>query len=284
MEIDETAMRATWTDVPTVHIAFGGAGGEAAGRPRRDAVIEETPVALSYNGVAHAVMMASPEDIADFALGFSLTEGIAADPADVRAIRVAAAEQGMEVDITLAAAAFSAFLKRHRRTVVGRTGCGVCGVEEIGEAFRPLPPVPAGAVLSRRAIARALDALDATQALNRQTHAAHAAAWADETGNLVAVREDVGRHNALDKLIGALVRAGTGRAHGFCLITSRCSYEMAQKAVAAGMPALVAISAPTGLAIRTAEAAGLTLIAFARAEGLTVYAGAERLEPVAAIP
>jgi FdhD protein len=228
---------------------------------------EEVPVGFRYGGLPHAVMMATPDDLEDFALGFSLTEGIVGGAADIRGVSVRRGPDDIEIDIALTPVRFQAYLARERgRALRTHTSCGVCGVQEIGDlpgwtaCVKPAPPPPAAA------IRRALAALRDHQPLGRRTNATHAAGWADAEGALLAVREDVGRHNALDKLIGAFLRGGCGAGggwdpvSGFCVVTSRCSFEMVQKSVAAGFSVLVALSAPTLLAVQTAEAAGLTLV------------------------
>jgi FdhD protein len=222
---------------------------------------EEVPVGFRYGGVPYGVMMATPADFEDFALGFSITEGIATAAADLRAVSVAPREDGFEIDITLTAARFQAMLGRERsRSLRGHTSCGVCGVRDLadvpGWTNCVAPAEPPETALIRRAV-RDLRGL---QPLGLRTNATHAAAWVTRDGIIRDVREDVGRHNALDKLIGAFLRAGYEAADGFCLVTSRCSFEMVQKSVAAGFSVLVAISAPTALAVRTAEEAGLMLV------------------------
>lgn len=237
------------------------------------AVAEEAPIAFRFGGVDYAVMMATPADIEDFATGFAVTEGIANGIEDIRAIGIEGDDDGMAVDVTLIPARLRAFLADHRvRSLRGHTSCGVCGLEStrlLAHAHRRMAPSPPPCP---EAIHGALASLRDLQPLARETHAAHAAAWCDMAGNIVHLREDVGRHNALDKLIGASLRAAIDMRAGFCLITSRCSFEMVQKAVAAGMPTLVAISAPTALAVRSAREAGLTLLASARNDGHTLFA------------
>jgi FdhD protein len=241
-------------------------------------VVEEVPVGVTYGGIPHAVMMATPADLDDFAVGFSLTEGIITAASDVRQIAARETSDGVELDIELVPERFHGFLSRRRtRNLRGHTSCGLCGVEDIADARAETPRAAAGRPFTQAAVGRALAALPTQQELHRITHAAHAAAWASIGGDILLVREDVGRHNALDKLIGAALRQQTDLAAGFCLITSRCSYEMVQKALMASMPAIVAISAPTGLAVRTAEAAGLTLVALARSDGQNVYAVPDRI-------
>lgn len=235
-------------------------------------VIEELPVALVYNGVSHAVMMATPVDLEDFALGFSLTEGIVQSPSDVYETDVVPAPEagGVEVRLRIAADRFAA-LKDRRRTLAGRTGCGLCGVESLHEAVRPPPDRALAAPVTDAAILRALDLLPARQPLQASTGGAHAAAWADPSGSLVLVREDVGRHNALDKVIGAAVRAGISPHDGFAVVTSRASVELVQKIAAFGGGCLVAMSAPTAYAVRYAHDAHVRLVAFARAGRLSRY-------------
>jgi FdhD protein len=237
-------------------------------------VAEETPLAVKCNGFAHAVMMGTPRDLEDFAIGFSITEGIAHHIGDVKSVTTRRPDDSIQIEITLVAEALHRFLARRRiRSLRGHTSCGICGVEDLGA----IVPPPAARVRSARPINQtvlraALTRLRGLQPLSSRTHGAHAAAWVRLDGELALVREDVGRHNALDKLIGAALRAGVDFAGGFCLITSRCSYEMVQKAIAAGMPALVAISAPTALAIRIAQAAGLALMTLDRSGGHFIYA------------
>ncbi|MBB5046240.1 FdhD protein [Rhodopseudomonas rhenobacensis] len=250
------------------------------GRGKTTAMVaEEVPVGVLYSGIPHAVMMASPADLEDFAIGFSVTEGIIKSASEVREITTQQTCDGVELNLVLAPERFQAFLSRRRtRNLRGHTSCGLCGVEDVADTRADTPQAPAGQSFTQDAIRRALAALGGHQQLHRLTRAAHAAAWVSCEGDILLVREDVGRHNALDKLIGAAMRQGTDLAAGFCLITSRCSYEMVQKALMASMPAIVAISAPTGLAVRTAEAAGLTLVALARDDAQNVYAAAHRID------
>lgn len=235
-----------------------------------DSIAEEVPVALTYNGVSHAVMMATPADLEDFALGFSLSEGILQHPNELYDIEVAEAAQGLVAHLTISARRFAG-LRDRRRNLAGRTGCGLCGVDSLDQAVRPVAPLRRHGSIAMAAITRALAALPAWQVLNRVTRSLHAAAFADASGAIVMAREDVGRHNALDKLIGALALAQRDPAEGFVVITSRCSFEMVQKAVTAGVPLLAAISAPTALAVRMAQSAHLTLVALARADSMRVY-------------
>lgn len=251
----------------------------AAGQLQRaeDEVIEEQPVALVYNGISQAVMLATPTDLEDFALGFSLSEGILTQTHELYDLEIEAGCDGIVVNMEIAPARFAA-LKVQRRQLAGRTGCGLCGIDSLQQlASRPAPVVSVTAPpLTPAAIDVALQALAGHQALRQRTGAAHGAAWVDRQGHLVCLREDVGRHNALDKLIGALARS-TAPVPGFALITSRASYEMVQKAASAGISALVAVSAPTGRAIRQARACGMLLIGFARHQQLVVYSGCEQL-------
>lgn len=252
-----------------------------------DAVIEEVPVALVYNGISQAVMLASPADLEDFALGFSLGEGILAHRRELYDLEVRNTCHGISVEMEIAPQRFLA-LKERRRNLAGRTGCGLCGVESLAEVSRmpdALPP-EAGHFPDLAAIEASLRQLPDWQSLHRQTGAAHGAAWADLHGNILCCREDVGRHNALDKLIGALARGEQTRPPGFAVVTSRASYEMVQKAASAGISTLVAISAPTALAIRQAETLGMLLIGFARPGQLVAYSRRDRLswEPMAHVP
>ncbi len=240
-------------------------------------VVEEVPVAIVYNSQPHAVMMATPADFEDFAVGFSLSEGIVASMADIHKLDVVRYAQGVEVQMTIPEAAM-ARLKERGRALIGRVGCGLCGVQTIEEALRQPPPVIAGRKVRVEALWRAERELPARQEINRETASLHAAAWADDDGVPTIVREDVGRHNALDKVIGALARAGRNPADGFVVITSRASYELVQKAAAVGISLLAAVSRPTGLAIALAEASGVTLVALLRGNSANVYAHGERLQ------
>lgn len=250
--------------------------------PFDDKVIVEAPIALVYNGVSFAVMMATPCDLKDFALGFALAEGIVASASEFELVDILQADRGVTLQGLIPDNRFEA-LQERRRSLAGRSGCGLCGIEALEDAVRPLPRVQCSASVSREAIAAGMRALARGQSLNALTGGAHAAAFiaADEPP---IVREDVGRHNALDKVIGALASTRQSRdalfAHasaGFAAITSRASWEMVHKAAHAGIPVLAAISAPTSLAIEAANAAGITLIAFARDEAMNVYAHAERV-------
>jgi len=242
----------------------------------QDLVAAEVPVAFAYNGEPFVVMMATPEDLHDFALGFSLSEGIVEHPAQLQIASVDTFLEGVSLQLQIPPAHAAALLAR-RRNLHGRSGCGVCGSESIEAVLRAPRPLPAGAAIAPAALARALRELRQQQPLNAITGATHAAGWADADGCVQLAREDVGRHNALDKLIGALATAGVDPASGFAVVTSRASYEMAMKAAQAGIPLLAAISAPTALAIALADSAGLTLIGFARDHDYVVYSHPQRL-------
>lgn len=242
-----------------------------------DALAEEVPVALVYNGISHAVMMATPADLEDFAMGFSLSEALVDHAGEVYGIDIEAGERGVAVQLEIATRAFVA-MKERRRSLAGRTGCGLCGVDSLDQVYRTLPPLPTAATLTAEAIRAALAALPSRQALNKVTGATHAAAWCDLSGAIAVAREDVGRHNALDKVIGALARTPSLRSgDGFALVTSRVSVEMVQKAAMAGATAIVGVSAPTAAAVRMAEGAGMVLVAFARGANFVCYAGAGRV-------
>ena len=237
------------------------------------ALAEETPLSLRYNTMQYAVMMVTAQDIEDFCAGFSVTEGIVKQADEIKSILVGEEDGYLTADLRIPAEAFHLLMQASRRMVVGRTGCGVCGTEEAEQILRPLPALPAGAEASLAAIRRALADLAAQQTLNQVVRMVHGAAWCAPDGTILMVREDVGRHNALDKLIGARLRKGQDFAEGFCLITSRCSYEMVQKAIIAGIRTLVCISAPTGLALRMAQKAGMTVLAIARQDAQTLFTG-----------
>jgi FdhD protein len=237
---------------------------------------EEVAIALTYNRASYAVMMATPLDIEDFGVGFSLTEGIIGSPSELVDIEVLGVELGIELRMTLAGDAAERTAERRRR-LAGPVGCGLCGVESLEEALRPLPPVTARLTVSPDEVRAALAELAAAQTLNRATRAVHAAGFWRPGRGIIAVREDVGRHNALDKLAGALARAGEPADEGMVIISSRVSIEMVQKAAVMGAGILVAVSAPTALAVRSADAAGLTLVAVAREDGFEVFSGARRI-------
>jgi FdhD protein len=244
--------------------------------PRSQDVAEETPVALVYNGWSHVVMMCTPADIEDFALGFTITEEIVAKPELVTRIVPVPYSQGIEVEITIPDDAVDT-LRGRGRSLVGRTGCGLCGVTTIDEALRTGRSVTPREAIEAAAIFRAGEELPQWQRFNASTGAIHAAGFATRDGHVVLAREDVGRHNALDKLIGAMLRAGIDPADGFAVLTSRASYELIQKCAVAGISLLATISRPTGLAVRMAEAAGITLAALLRDHSVNVYSHAERV-------
>lgn len=244
-----------------------------------DRVAEEVPVAMVYNGVSFAVMMATPCDLEDFAWGFSLSEGLIGGPGELLGIDSQSLLEGVEVRMQVASNAHGAHLDRQPgRILPGRSGCGICGTRELEQAIRQHPAVGAGANVTHAAIESALGDLQVQQPMNAATGAVHAAAWADADGQILLVREDVGRHNALDKLIGAMHRMDADVGNGFALVTSRASYEMVTKATSAGITMLAAISAPTALAIELARSAGLTLIGFARPGTHNIYTHPHRLQ------
>jgi len=239
-------------------------------------VPRETPVALTYNRSTHAVMLASPADLEDFAIGFSLSEGIVTSASDILALEIVDVPDGIECRMDLAADRLDALTRRQRR-LAGPSGCGLCGLDSLAAAIRPAPPVPPGRAFTPAMVQDAMRSMQPAQTLNAATHAVHAAAfWTPEQG-LIALREDVGRHNALDKLSGALARTGVSPADGLVLLSSRVSVEMVQKAATLGAPVIVAISAPTSLAIDVAAAAGITLIGVARADGFEVFTHLDRI-------
>jgi FdhD protein len=248
-------------------------------------IADEVPVALVYNGVSHAVMMASPTDLAAFALGFSLSEGILAAPEELLDLSVTPcgtpSGPGITIDLHITQRRFAG-LKDRRRSLAGRSGCGLCGVESLDAALRDIPPIRSTLSVSRRAIDRALAALTPLQILHRAAGAVHAAAWADPIGTILNLAEDVGRHNALDKLIGKL--ASGPMPPGFLVLTSRCSYELVAKAAMRNMPVLVAVSAPTGLALDLAERVGMTVVALARPDTMNVYTHPQRIAELAGTP
>jgi FdhD protein len=250
--------------------------GDAA-TPSSADVAEEVPIAFVYNGRPHVVMMATPADFEDFGTGFSLSEEIVGSLAELERIEIVPYSQGVEMQIQIPAARADAVAGRDRQ-LAGRTGCGLCGVQTITDALRPTRTVAQRWTMKPSGLWRAESLLAARQELNRATKAVHAAAWARPDGELQVVREDVGRHNALDKVIGALARDGIDPSSGFVVMTSRASYELVQKAAAAGIPLLAAVSRPTGLAVRLADAAGMTLVALLRGESGNVYTHTGRIE------
>jgi FdhD protein len=242
---------------------------------RPDAVAEETPIAFEYNGIGHAVMLATPADLEDLAFGFSLTEGIVDAPGDIFGVEVREGELGITLAIAVAGGAF-ARLKESRRTLAGRTGCGLCGIESLAQVMRDLAGVPPGLTFPVQALHDGMRRLPRHQHLQQATGAAHAACILDVAGNPDFVREDIGRHNALDKTLGALIRTG-GRPGGALIVTSRASFEMVQKAAALGFCILAAVSAPTAAAVRLAQRLGITLVGFLRDDDCAVYSHPERL-------
>ena len=254
-------------------ISRAGAGDRSFGQDR---VAEELPVALEFNGVSHAVMMATPADLEDFAYGFAVTECIVDDASQILDCEWTSSEQGYTVHLSIAASCF-ARLKERRRNLTGRTGCGLCGTESLAHALRTPEPLVTSRCFDAAAVALAVASLRGHQYLLDITGATHAAAWCTVDGQIELIREDVGRHNALDKLVGALLRSGLDASSGFVLITSRASYEMVQKSATAGVAMLVAVSGVTGLAVDVAKIAGVTLLGFARGKDFSIYSHPERL-------
>ena len=242
--------------------------------PRR--VPEETALALTYNGGTYAVMMGTPQDLADFAIGFSLNEGIVNSVEDIVSLEVIDLDDGIELRMWLAPE-FAERISARRRQIAGPTGCGLCGIDSIAEAVRPSAIVPKGRSFTAREIMTALAAVEPLQIINHETRAVHAAAFWTPARGIVALREDVGRHNALDKLAGHLAQSRTDASEGLVVLTSRVSVEMVQKAASIGVPVIVAVSAPTALAIRTAESAAITLVAIARGDGFEVFTHPDRI-------
>jgi FdhD protein len=241
-----------------------------------DQVAEEMPVALVYHDVPHVVMLATPADLEDYAFGFTLSEGLVARADEIRGVEVIQGESSADVKITVAWERFTQLLQR-RRNLTGRTGCGLCGAETAADAIRECAPVPAGPTITAAQLHAAITQLASRQPINARTGSVHAAAWVLPGAGIQLVREDVGRHNALDKTIGALARAREDFGAGYMLITSRASYEMVQKCATVGIALLVALSAPTAFAVRLAQSSGLTLVAFARADQHVVYAHPQRV-------
>jgi FdhD protein len=238
---------------------------------------EETAVAFTYSGSSYAVMMATPQDFEDFAVGFSLTERIIQSPLEIEALDIVEEPIGVELRMRLTEPYATAFRER-RRYLAGPTGCGLCGIETLSEAMRTPNAVADDSTFSPKEIMAALDALAGLQTINEMTRAVHGAAFYRKGDGLVALREDVGRHNAFDKLAGALARNGISGRGGMCILTSRLSVELVQKAAAVGIPILVAVSAPTALAVRMAEAAGITLVAIGRKDGFEIFANPMRIQ------
>ena len=244
---------------------------------REDYVAEEVPVVMVYNNVPHVVMLATPLDLEDFALGFSLTEEILQDSSELLTVRVVQRAKGIEVRMTIPERRFN-LLHNKGRNMTGRTGCGLCGATSLEQAVRKPPPVGHGLSLDAGTMMAAFAEMQQQQSLNKLTGAVHAAAWLKPGAGVIMTREDVGRHNALDKLIGALSKVGCQFETGCLLVTSRASYEMVQKAATVGITVLAAISAPTGLAIKLAEECGLTLVGFARNDNHVIYTHPHRIQ------
>ncbi len=243
---------------------------------REDYIAEEVPISLIYNGVPHVVMLATPTNLEEFALGFSITEGIIKNPQELFSVRVYNRSNGIEVQLKIPEQRFQC-LSDKARNLTGRTGCGLCGASTLKQAIRQPNEVKGGLSVSAAELQSALSDIKQHQKLNQLTGAVHAAAWAVPGLGIVDIREDVGRHNALDKLIGFLLRTGKDLSAGFVIVTSRASYEMVQKTAWIGITLLAAISAPTGLAIRLANETGLTLIVFAREDQHVIYTHPHRL-------
>jgi FdhD protein len=242
-----------------------------------DLIAEEMPVALVYHEVPHVVMLATPADLEDYAYGFTLSEGLVASVDEIRGVEVVQGEASADVKISVAWERFTELLQR-RRSLTGRTGCGLCGAESAQDAIRDCAPVPVGVSITAAELHAAITQLSGRQPINSRTGSVHAAAWVIPGQGIQVVREDVGRHNALDKTLGALARAKADFAAGYMLITSRASYEMVQKCATLGVSLLVALSAPTAFAVRLAQRLGLTLVAFARADQHVVYTHPHRLQ------
>ena len=266
-------------DLPSDHctVSVMRQGLAQAGVREQDEIAREVPIAFEYNGIGHAVVLATPCDIEDLLYGFSFTEGVIRSARDIYDVETTADDRGIIVRATIASACLDR-LKQRRRSLAGRTGCGLCGLESLGEVQRELGPLPDWAhKLSSDAVFRATGQLRMLQPIYATTGATHASGWADLEGDILIVREDVGRHNALDKLIGHMLRTGRDTGKGFAVISSRASFEMVQKAAATGVHAVVAVSAPTSYAVALAEQLNLMLAAFAREQRFTVYTHPEYL-------
>jgi FdhD protein len=255
-------------------VVCGVRGGE--GHEGADCVAQEAAVAMEYNGISHAVMMATPGDLEDFALGFSITEGIVDRAAQVHDVEVTVGDLGYTLHARIATECF-ARLKERRRNLTGRTGCGLCGTESLAHAVRRAPPLGEGPVFRAGAVSHAVAQLRGRQLLAAVTGSTHAAMWCDAQGTAHLVREDVGRHNALDKLVGALAQGRVAAHEGFIVVTSRASYEMVQKTAAAGVSLLAAVSGVTALAVDVAQRSGVALAGFVRGGDISVYSHAQRL-------
>jgi FdhD protein len=244
------------------------------------AIPEETALALTYNGGTYAVMMGTPQNLDDFAIGFSLSEGIVKSPDEISSLDIVDLDDGIELRMWLADEK-AARLSERRRHIAGPTGCGLCGLDSIAEAVRPAALVGKGRSFAPRELMIAMASLSPLQPINIETRAAHAAAFWTPAAGIIALREDVGRHNALDKLAGALAQTKTAASDGMVLLTSRVSVEMVQKTAAMGAPVMVAVSAPTALAVRMADTAGITLVAVARSDGFEIFTHPDRINPAA---
>lgn len=260
----------TLQTVPVMRVRDG------IGENADDVLAVEMPVALEYNGISHAVMLASPADLNDFALGFSLSEGIIADRSELYECEAEATSEGWLMHLRIASEQFMR-LKERRRNLAGRTGCGLCGTESLSQVVHCATPVIHRHHFLGNHLLEGMRAMQALQPMQRQSGATHAAAWMSTEGSIELVREDVGRHNALDKLIGAMASARKDFANGALLITSRASYEMVQKAAVMNMGLIAAISAPTSFAVQLAQSMGVTLVGFMRDRGYVVYAHPDRL-------
>jgi FdhD protein len=254
----------------------GGAGQRGSLTDGTRSIPEETALALTYNGGTYAVMMGTPRDLEDFAVGFSLSEGVIQSPDDIESLDIVDLDDGMELRMWLAQAKADRLSDR-RRHIAGPTGCGLCGIDSIVEAVRPAAIVAHGRSFQPHEIMAAMAAIPPLQVINIETRAVHAAAFWTPARGVVALREDVGRHNALDKLAGALAREKVAASEGMVLLTSRVSVEMVQKTAAIGAPLMVAVSAPTALAVRMADAAGITLAAIARGDGFEIFTHPQRI-------
>lgn len=241
-----------------------------------DWVIDEVPVALAYNGVSHAVMLATPSDLEDFAVGFSRTEGIVDDLSQIYDVELIEEERGFTLELQIASSCV-ARLKDRRRSLAGRTGCGLCGTDSLAQAVRFPAAAGGNARFEAASVARALGQMRERQLLLGVTGSSHAAAWCTAAGEIVLMREDVGRHNALDKLVGALLRSRLPAGEGFVVVTSRASYEMVQKAATLGVTVLAAVSGVTGLAIEVAQSTGVALLGFARGQDVSIYSHPQRI-------
>lgn len=244
--------------------------------PGSRTIPEETPIAFTYGGSTHAVMMATPSDLEDFAVGFALTEGLIDSAAEAGDVEIVASDAGVELRSWLGGGRQEAYAAR-KRSMAGPTGCGLCGIESLEQASRPLPRIDNALRVTADALVAAMDRLPALQKLNQETRAVHAAGFWSPGSDTILMREDVGRHNALDKLAGALARQGLGASQGAVLMTSRVSVELVQKAARLGAPIIAAVSAPTALAVRTAEKCGMTLVAIVRGRDFEIFTHPQRI-------